>query len=310
MNGDAPAAHRATVRVPATTANLGPGFDAFGLAVSLYLRVTAVARTDADQPHVTMAGEGAGELAEDETSLIWRSMLALFAHAGTPLPELAIEASNDVPLERGLGSSSAAIVAGLSLARALIPHDLSDLELVRIATEMEGHPDNVAPAVLGGLVVAARSDGGRVIVRRAQPHARLRPVAMVPSVRQRTLEARTVLPARLDREEVIDQAARAGHIAAALAGVWPAHPQLAGDRLHEPARSRAMPASGELLEELRAAGVHAWLSGAGPTVCAVVAVRDEAGGRDVSRIAIEHGFDARPLSWDLSGATVVRDLPV
>jgi homoserine kinase len=294
----------AAVRVPGTTANIGPGFDAFGAAVTLHLDAQAVPLEHLSEDGsvvVRTEGEGSGELATDGANLLWRSMLALFAHAGVAPPAVGVAVRNRIPLERGLGSSSAAIVAGLGLGRRLLERRFSDLEIIRIATDIEGHPDNVAPAVLGGFVVAARAEGGRLVVRRSQPHARLRPVVMVPVTRQATTQARGVVPASLTREDVIDQAARAGHVVGALVGAWPAHPQLAGDRLHEPPRSEAMPASGALLAALRDAGIHAWLSGAGPTVCAAVPIRHDEVWRAATDRAAEHGFEVNPLTWDLGG---------
>lgn len=292
------------VRVPASTANLGPGFDSFGISVSLHLRAHLVTRRG-DEPRVATVGEGAAELPGGDDNLLWRAFLALCAHLGAPVPDVGVRVESDIPLERGLGSSSAAIVAGLGLARAATAATLSDLELVRLATAIEGHPDNVAPAVLGGLVVAARADGGDLVVRRAQPHSRLRPVLLVPESRQATVAARASIPASLVREDVVDQAARAGHVAAALLGAWPASPALAGDRLHEPARFAVMTASGAVTEALRAARIHAWLSGAGPSVCAAVPRRDAAAIEACERIGEENGFRSVVVDWDLSGLRTV-----
>lgn len=297
-----------SVRVPATTANLGPGYDSFGAAVSLYLGARAVPRQDRPG-RVTSAGEGEGELPEDDGNLLWRAFLALCAHAGVEVPDIAVEVDNAIPLERGLGSSSAAIVAGLALARAVCDIRCSDLELVRLAADIEGHPDNVAPAILGGLVVCAASDHGELVVRRAQPHARLRPVVLVPAARQVTTAARGVLPATLGKEQVATQAARAGHVLGALLGAWPAAPDVSGDVLHEPARFDVMGPSGVVVAALREVGVHAWLSGAGPSVCAAAAVTDGSIGT-CRRIGAANGFDVRALRWDLGGVLArLHDAP-
>lgn len=289
----------AEVRVPATTANLGPGFDAFGAAVGLHLTARLVG-AEPDRDRVRSAGEGADELPGGDDNLLWRSFLALHAHIGAPVPDLAVEVESPLPLERGLGSSSAAIVAGLGLARAVTDGTISDRHLVRVAAEIEGHADNVAPAVLGGLVVAASRDDGGLVLRRAQPHPRLCPFVLVPGQRQRTSTSRAALPERLDRGDVVVQAARAGHVLAGLLGVWPTDPGLVGDRLHEPTRLSAMPASGELLAELRGRGVLAWLSGAGPTVAGAIPRRAADDG-ELAELAAAHGFDAQLLDWDLAG---------
>lgn len=292
------------VRVPATTANLGPGFDAFGAAVGLHLEAVAQPRNGRPQ-RVVSGGEGAGELPTDDENLLWRSFRALCDGAGVPAPDVTIRTRNTIPLERGLGSSSAAIVAGLALARAACGLSMGDLELVRLATELEGHPDNVAAAVLGGLVCAARSDRGELVVRRAQPHARLVPIAFVPENRQATTAARAVVPRTLARQDLIDHTARAGHVLAALLGVWPSESGLAGDRLHEPPRLAAMPQTGALVAELRAVGVHVWLSGAGPSACAAVPGRDAEAYASCARIGAARGFAVRKLRWDLAGVLTV-----
>ncbi|MFN2555345.1 MAG: homoserine kinase [Nitriliruptorales bacterium] len=293
------------VRTPATTANLGAGFDAFGAALALHLEAVAEPR-NGRRERVLSEGEGAGELPSDDRNLLWRSFRVLCEEAGVPLPDVVISTRSAVPLERGLGSSSAAIVAGLALARAVCQLPVGDLDLVRLAAEIEGHPDNVAPAVLGGLVCAGRSDRGELVVRRAQPHARLVPVIFLPAQRQATSAARAVLPDSLTRDEVIDQAARAGHVLVALLGMWPVAPELSGDRLHEPPRLTALAATGALVAELRAAGIHAWLSGAGPSVCAAIARRDPASRQRCAHIGAANGFSVRFLRWDLAG---LRTLP-
>jgi homoserine kinase len=292
------------VRVPATTANLGPGFDALGAAVGRWL---VAGSTDRQAARVTTSGEGAGEVATDDDNLVWQCLVRFCATHDVAVPDVSLRVTNDIPLERGLGSSSAAIVAGLALGRALTGTAVGDLDLVRLAAEIEGHPDNVAPAVLGGFVSCATTPAGDLVVRRAQPAPTTGVVVAVPGSRQATSEARAALPAPLPRGEVAVQAARASHVTGAFTGLWPGDPALAGDVLHEPPRLAVMRASGALLAELRDAGVHAWLSGAGPTVAAVVPLTDEAPRDLVIRIATAHGFDASALDWDLAGSLVCPD---
>lgn len=292
------------VRVPATTANLGPGYDAFGAAVGIHLEARLEPRADGGV-RVVCGGEGAGELPGDDGNLLWRSFLALASHAGARAPDVTVHTDNAIPLERGLGSSSAAIVAGLGLARAALGLAVSDLELVRIATDIEGHADNVAPAVLGGLVAVAGDDDAHPVVRRVQPHARLAPVVLVPDRRQSTVAARDVLPDHLERDDAVDQAARAGHVLSALSGVWPVDPRLAGDRLHEPPRLQLMGATGDLVRGLRGAGIHAWLSGAGPSVCAAVGARDDGALATIRAEAGAHGFAVHLPGWDLAGLVTI-----
>lgn len=300
-----------TVRVPATTANLGPGFDAYGLALAavrptdgeLALLVRGQLR-DGDGPRVVTHGEGADEVPTGDDNLIWRGVVSFCEHHDVAVPDATLTVHNHLPLERGLGSSSAAIVAGLLLGRALTGTVVGDKDLVQLATDIEGHPDNVAPALLGGLVACTVDDDGRLVLRRRNPPAHLRPFALVPTARQLTTAARAVLPDQLPRADVVEQASRAGHVLGGLAGLWPVDPAAAGDRLHEPARSAAMPATGALVAALRQAGVHAWLSGAGPTVVAVPAAGGDAVVRDA---ATDHGFVLHELVADLSGAVVCPD---
>jgi homoserine kinase len=337
------------VQVPATTANLGAGFDAFGLALDRYLTVRTVPRdVQTERVHTTVAAAGGpagagsagavrdlpaedvpdlpaddlSSLASDDTNLVWRSFVTFCDRYDQPVPDVAIRAVTQIPLERGLGSSSSAIVAGLALARAVTQARVGDRELVAVATDLEGHPDNVAPAVLGGLVACTFDDAGGLIVRRVNPAPYLRPIVFVPRVRQSTAEARAVVPDALGRQDVALQAGRAGHVLAALAGVWPVAVGAAGDRLHEPPRLRAMAASGAVVTSLRERGIHAWLSGAGPAVAAVVPAgphtgaegraedtgADHADDRDddplgpAAAVAEAHGFRLERARFDLSGA--------
>ncbi|MBW3657138.1 MAG: homoserine kinase [Actinobacteria bacterium] len=289
-----------TVRVPATTANVGPGFDAFGAAVSRHLYVESTDRVDGVD-RVTTTGEGAGEVATGDDNLVWRCVVRFCEEHDAAVPDIALRVHNEVPLERGLGSSSAAIVAGLALARAITDAPVGDLELVELADAIEGHPDNVAPAILGGFVACTPDADGRLLVRRAQPTPRLRPVALVPTARQLTTEARDVLPDVFDRRDMAVQGARAGHVVGAMVGAWSVDPAATGDVLHEPARLEVMGPTGEVVRALRSRGVHAWLSGAGPTAAAAVPAADGGQLETCRDVASAHGFETLPLDWDLSG---------
>ena len=263
-----------TVQVPATSANLGAGFDAFGLALDLHL----AARTHPAQdgaPRVTNRGLGADTLATDESNLVWRSFRDACDALGEDVPDVTLEVTNRIPLERGLGSSSAAIVAGIVLARSVTGARVGERELVELAAGIEGHPDNVAPAILGGLVAGARGPEG-VVVRRINPLPGHVALAFVPPLAQSTEASRATLPDGLDREAVVDQVARAGHVLVGLTGAWSIDPALVGDRLHEPVRTPGLPDGGSLLEGLRSDGLTAWLSGSGPVVIALAREGDEA----------------------------------
>lgn len=295
------------VRVPATSANLGPGFDAFGFAVQRYLFVRSVPRSDQPERVRALEPAAAAGIPTDDDNLVWRSVVAFCDAHGVAVPDVALRTASQIPLERGLGSSSSAIVAGLVLARALTGVVQGDRELVGLATELEGHPDNVAPALLGGLVACTRDDAGSLVIRSITPGPTLQPVFLVPDTRQATGAARAVLPEALSRDDVVVQAGRAAHVMAALVGTWPVVPGAAGDRLHEPARLAVMSDTAAALRALRAAGVHAWLSGAGPAVAAVLTAGDARQQAIVSAVAAEYDMRFLPTSHDLSGAHACPD---
>lgn len=289
------------VEVPATSANLGPGFDAFGVALSVGLRATVVAR---QAQRIIPSGEGADEVPTSDDNLVWRALEAYSAWSGaTDVPNVSVAVHSDIPLERGMGSSSAAAVAGITLGRFLLCGGGSNQDLIELAAEFDGHPDNVAPAILGGLVVCV--DG---VAHRLEPTPSLRPVVCVPRARQSTKEARGILPASLPLADAAANGARAAVVLAGLAGAMPWNPRAMVDVLHEPARLAAMAPSGHLVAELRARGIAACLSGAGPSVLAVVGAGDE---QAVDAVAAAAGdfWSVRPLQWQLEGAGADRFNP-
>jgi homoserine kinase len=261
------------VRVPATSANLGPGFDALGLALDLVDDLRARVVGSGLQLEVTGPGE---ELPRDEKHLVVRAMRATFARLGGQPDGLELICANRIPHGRGLGSSAAAIVGGVLLARALVVGGddvLPDAQALALASELEGHPDNVAPALLGGLTVAWL-DEARAHAIRLECDARVRPVVFVPPFEASTEEARGLLPASVPHSDAAANAARAALLVAALTGA-PEHLLAAtGDLLHQQYRAPAMPASAELVATLRKNGLPAVISGAGPTV--LVLARDAA----------------------------------
>jgi homoserine kinase len=264
-----------TVRPPATSANLGPGFDAFGLALELRDEVT-VEVTDGGLA-IEVSGEGAESLPLDESHLIARSLRAAFGRLGVRPPGLRVRCVNRIPHGRGLGSSSAAICAGIMAARALV----TDGELVLdaygaldLANELEGHPDNVAPCLVGGFTTAWQQPDG-VDVLRLDPAEGVSAVLFVPSQPLSTRVARGLLPKDVPHADAAFNAGRSGLLALALTapGLTPERRRellLAGteDRLHQGYRSPAMRASAELIDRLRADGHPAVVSGAGPSVLA------------------------------------------
>jgi homoserine kinase len=261
-----------SVRTPATSANLGPGFDAMGLALTLYDDIAA--RAEGDTYRVTMRGEGAGELPGDETHLVVRAMMATFDELGERPPGLVVECVNRIPQARGLGSSSAAIVGGVQLARGLVSDGfarIDDEAALRIAGRLEGHPDNVAPCLLGGFTIAWTEGPGARAVR--LPTAdRVHPTVFVPTERGYTATARAALPSAVPHADAAFNAGRAALLTHALTS----DPRLlfaaTEDRLHQGYRAEAMPGTASLVAGLRSVGVAAVVSGAGPTVLALTEV--------------------------------------
>ncbi|RKN40931.1 homoserine kinase [Streptomyces hoynatensis] len=289
------------VRVPATSANLGPGFDALGLALGLYDDV--VVRVADAGLHVDIAGEGAGTLPRDEDNLLVRSLRAAFDVLGGQPRGLEVVCANRIPHGRGLGSSSAAICAGLVAARAVTTGGEARLDgegLLELAAEIEGHPDNVAACLLGGFTLAW-DEGGVARAVRMEPAAGIAPVVFVPAQPLATETARGLLPATVPH---VDAAVNAGR-AALLVEALTRRPELllpaTEDRLHQDYRARAMPDSMDLVGRLRADGVPAVISGAGPTV---LALAEDGQAEKISRLAGE-GWTANRLALDTAGASVL-----
>lgn len=292
------------VRVPATSANLGPGFDALGLALALHDDVAA--RVTASGLEVEVSGEGADGVSRDETHLVVRAMRRAFTAMGVECPGLALTCDNRIPHGRGLGSSAAAIVGGLLLARGLVCDGVSRLpdgEILELACELEGHPDNVAPCLLGGLTIAWMEGATALAVRRDLDPA-IVPVALIPPFTASTELARGLLPATVPHADAAFAAGRAALLVAALTGTPQALLAATEDRLHQSYRAPAMPDSAQLVGELRSRGHAAVISGAGPTVLVLARGQVEA----------ESAMSAAPQDWtsmvlvvDAPGAHVLAD---
>ncbi len=289
----------AHVRVPATAANLGPGFDAVGLALALHDHVTA--RVSGRGIAIDVSGEGAEEVPRDEAHLVVRAMRAGFDVLGGQPSGVELRAVNKIPHGRGLGSSAAAIVAGVVLARELVPDGddrLPDAEVLALASALEGHPDNVAACLFGGLTVAW-SSGGRPEAVRLDCDPAIRPVVLISSAPAPTGETRKLLPAEVPYGDAAFNAGRAALLVAALTGATHALLPATDDLLHQPYRAPAMPETAGLVARLRAAGVPAVVSGAGPTVLALARDDDEAG---LARSLCPAGWRAQRLGVDPDGA--------
>ncbi len=255
------------VSVPATSANLGPGFDSLGLALDLRDRLEA--EVIERGLVVEVDGAGVGEVPLDETHLVVRSMRAGFDVMGVAPSGVRLVCANLIPHARGLGSSSAAIVGGLCLARALVAGGselLDDAAVLDLAAALEGHPDNVAPAFLGGFVVSGRDDDGGFYAVRSDVDPRISVVVLIPPVGVSTEVARGLLPAHVSHADAATNSGRAALLVAALAGQPDQLLRATRDYLHQDYRRAAMPDTLALVASLRAEGIPATVSGAGPTV--------------------------------------------
>ncbi|MDX6224180.1 MAG: homoserine kinase [Frankiales bacterium] len=287
------------VRVPATSANLGPGFDALGLALGLWDDVV-VQVTDAGL-QVDVAGEGAETVRRDKRNLVVHALFAAFDAMGGRPRGMHVVCANRIPHSRGLGSSAAAIVAGICAARALVVGGAERLDndaTLRLAARLEGHPDNVAACLLGGLTVAWQDDGAdSTHALRLEPAESLDPVVYIPTTTASTAKVRALLPAEVPHHDAALNAGRSALLVTALT----ARPDLllpaTEDRLHQSYRASAMPRTAGLIEKLRSGGRPAVVSGAGPAVLLF--------GDGAEPPAAPRGFVAHRLPVDREGARVL-----
>lgn len=291
----------ARVRVPATSANLGSAFDSAGLALSLHDDLVAVIT---DEPGITVdiSGEGADTLPRNHKHLVARAMVAAFDAMGGQPRGFALVTANHIPHGRGLGSSSAAIVGGIVLARALVlggEQLLPDAEVLALASELEGHPDNVAATLLGGFTIAWTEGVGQAFSMR--PLDEILPVVCIPHTALATKKARGLLPESVPHADAAFNAARSALLVAGMT-IDPSLLMVAtDDKLHQQQRREAMPRSIELVAKLREAGIPAAISGAGPTVIALTTTANA--GLVAGLVGAR--FDVLQLDIDTAGATVV-----
>lgn len=299
-----------TVTVPATSANLGPGYDSLGLALDLRDELTgevvSTSSTTGERTlEVTVEGAGEGTVPLDESHLVVRSMRAAFEIIGKQPAGLRLHCRNRIPHARGLGSSSAAIIGGLVLARALVAGGeliLDDETLFQTAAEIEGHPDNVAPAFHGGFTIAGEDDGFFAVRTAVDP--RVSVVVFVPETGVETKAARGLLPETVPHSDAAADAGRTALLVAALSDA-PEHLHRATrDFLHQEYRRPAMPESLALVDELRADGVAAIVSGAGPTVLAFSNGVESA---ETTKLAARcpEGWACHALGIDLDGVRIL-----
>ncbi|HJU54761.1 MAG TPA: homoserine kinase [Pyrinomonadaceae bacterium] len=292
-----------TVRVPASTSNLGAGFDCFGLALRLYLSVRATVVEGAAEPcRVRNGGEGVG-LSRTADNLIYVAMRFAASREGLELPPVRLAVHNELPLGRGLGSSAAAIVAGLSLCQLVCGHELSDETILRYALELEGHADNVAPALYGGFVVNCVTQGGGVLAVKRRWPADLKTIVVSPDVSLKTAEARDALPRTIERAAAVHNIQRAALFVAALdAGRYDLLWEAMRDQLHQRHRESLVPGLSAALATPREPGlVGLALSGAGPSVVALATSRFAELGETIAESFRRNGTGARVRVLDVDG---------
>jgi len=299
----------AQISVPATSANIGPGFDCFGIALELRDRYAAQVLDD-ETFDVDVTGEGADEVKKDAKNLVIKSMLRGFEHMGAKPRGIALRALNVIPHGRGLGSSASAIVGGLALARSLVltgEQYMSDEDLITLATELEGHPDNVAAAFYGGATLAwseskTSSVGetkniGRAVSLRVDD--RIKALLLVPNNQLATAKARKLLPEIIPHQDAVLNSSRTALLVHALAE----RPDLlfiaTEDLLHQKYRAQAMPKTIALVEKLRGAGLAAVVSGAGPSVMVLYSGAED----EIDQLeSVAPGFTAMKLAIAKTGA--------
>lgn len=303
------------VRVPGTSANCGPGFDSIGLACTVYndLELTLTCEPGVK---ITIVGEGAQNIPTDERNIVWRSVQYLLRKAGLEKKYRGaiIRMENGVPLSRGLGSSATAIVAGLKAANVLIGNRFNRRELLQFATDIEGHPDNVAPAIFGGFTVSTVTNG-KAECFSFQPQLRLKLIVAVPDFPLSTRKARAVLPEMVPMKDAVNNISRASMLVAALCrGNDKFLRNVFEDALHQPYRAKLIPGMYDVFAAARKAGaLGANLSGAGPCLIAYSLEKyhcEEMVGEAMQQAFQKHKVHADILIMDLDtrGAHIIKDL--
>ncbi|KZE67644.1 homoserine kinase [Paenibacillus polymyxa] len=262
----------ARVRVPASTANLGPGFDTLGMALSLYAWIEL---KEAEQTVFHLYGDQMNGVPQDKTNLIYKVAQTVFREAGVSVPELEISMYSDIPLTRGLGSSASAIIGALVAANTLIGSPLSDSKLFDMASAIEKHPDNVGASLFGGIITAVW-DGKHAKHLRIEPDANLEVMVVIPDFQLSTSKAREVLPAHVSLKDAVYNISHASMLVAALAsGRTELIAEAMRDQLHQPYRAALVPGMTEILQDAHQYGaLGVALSGAGPTLLALTDQRE------------------------------------
>lgn len=257
----------ARIKVPASTTNLGPGFDVLGMALNLY---NTFEISESDKLEIDIEGQGTESLSKDESNLVYQSAKALYDYLGEKCPLFKIRIINDIPLARGLGSSGTAIIGGLMGANALCGNPLNIQQIINIATSIDGHPDNVSASILGGVVIASSTDDG-VVYMRVIPPKPLKIVAVVPDFYLMTSDARRILPRTLDLSTAVFNLGRCSLLVGALmTGDYRLMSLVMDDKLHQPYRATLIPGIYDVFDSAKSVdeNVAVAISGAGSTIVA------------------------------------------
>ncbi|MDA8737205.1 homoserine kinase [Aquiluna sp.] len=295
---------KVAVKIPATSANLGPGFDTLGMALAHYDEYSA--EPTGSKLVIEIVGEGEKDAPRDESNLVFRAIKVVYDSLGKKVPSLKLVCHNNIPHGRGMGSSGAAVAGGVMLAAGLLADEVefSEQQLLEFATELEGHPDNVAPALFGGLTVAWVDEDGPHH-KKLTTHRGLSPLVLVPSNQMSTSLARSLQPQSVPHTDAVFNVSRSALLVAALTQSPELLLAATEDRLHQNYRASAMPETSELIASLRAKGHPAVVSGAGPSV---LVLEDDPQKRLLAIAHVEKNFPswhAMPLAVDVKGASLI-----
>lgn len=294
------------VRVPASSANIGPGFDSFGIALSLYNTIRV---SETDKGLTITASENENVIPKDKNNLIYKSVIRAFDEAGYTAHGLKISQKSCIPMTRGLGSSSSCIVGGLVAGNILSGRKLTVQRIFELADEIEGHPDNVAPALFGGFCISC-IDGGKLYRKTIRPDGRIKFVAMIPDYFVATKKSRTLLPKAVVTEDAVYNLSHASMLAAAFAtGDYSNLDVFTSDRLHQPYREAIIDRMGEIFAASENLGAYAaYLSGSGPTIMALVSADDLSFAEKMQSWLKKSGIDRKcvELTVDNVGAIAVE----
>jgi homoserine kinase len=295
------------VKIPATTANLGPGFDSFALALSLYNEITVEEK--GEYLRIEVEGPYQKSLPLGEKNLVYRGVAAIFEACNRSVKGLLIKIISNIPVSRGLGSSAAAIVGGLLAANELLGAEIPKEELFNMAAKIEGHPDNVAAAIFGGFTIAVPDETGKVKVFSFAPHSNIGVSVLIPRQELETIQARQILPQKVGMEDCVFNIARAGLLVSVLLTGRTNWLKLATqDKLHQPFRKGLIPAFAEIGKKLDTEGIALALSGAGPSLIALYNKADAGRiGSILRRVISELEIDYEVLNVEVAreGAVVL-----